>query len=409
MERSLFTVKMLLISLSNAAQTNRVEIDTSTINSHFFIAIIAGVLLALIFQIILTALSVALGINMIGNLKKTYVENKVKPSDNEKNNDDTYNQDYDDYEAAAGVKISSAFGIWSLLTTAISLFGASAIALNLSFFGYLASNLTVALVIWALFFLLIFYLETKIVNTLIDCLVTTVTSGLKSSANIIKQLFATSDEKKIENVIGSSIDKIRKEFDVNLNTTDLSNVLDKFLTKVDDKMPNYDTLKEGLDKIAGKSKSSNSSGKYMAIQQVLTKAVDKVDTSSDNESNEKDNKLKFILSDLKNACTSKGSTAKVVTVAITKKTPVEESQINDTIKQVKEYLSKITPEAFSGAKLTDDFNKILSDPKSIGAIFSTKFADLNKDSIIETLYKNTSLDEINLRIMPIKLKKAFRT
>ena len=397
MKRYLLTLVFLSSTFGSYAFTNQqLEIDTATINSQFFVAIIAGVLLALIFQIILTALSVAMGITMIGNVKQNYVDGKVNPSSSVNKKDFEFDQDYGSNGTSTGVKISTAFGIWSLLTTALSLFGACALALNLSFFGSVASNITVALVIWALFFLILFYLETRIMNTVIGGLVTTATSGLKSSANVIKGLFTKSEDKRIESTIHSTIDKIRKDFDINFNTSELSNVLDKFFTKVDDKLPNYDTLKSDLENIAKQSKSKNTSGKYMAIQQVLSKAIDKAGSSGDSSSNGKVNQLKTILSELKSAYASDNSTIEGVKDIISEYTSIEKSQIDAKINDVKEYISKASPENFSSEKLNEDFNKIISDPKSASAILSSKFSEFDREEIIKTLSQNTNLEKNRL-------------
>ncbi|MGC1471045.1 MAG: hypothetical protein WA775_00525 [Psychroserpens sp.] len=407
MKQILLFPTLLLASFQGFANTNRVEIDTTTINSQFFVAIIAGVLLALIFQIILTALSVAMGISMIGNLKQSYVDSKVKPSSNNDNDEYTFDQDYNNNNGSTGVKISTAFGVWSLFTTAISLFGACALALNLSFFGSVASNITVALVIWALFFLILFYLETKIVNTVVGGLVTTATSGLKSSANLVKQLFTKSEEKKVQGTINSTIDKIRKEFDINLNTSELSVTLDKFLKNVDNKLPDYDTLKSDLEGIAKKSKSSNSAGKYMAIQQVLTKAIDKADKGDAKIPKGKVEHLKSVLSDLKQAYTSDGSTVEGVKDVITEYTSLEKSQIDEKINEVKDYIKNATPESFSKDNLSKDLESILSDPKSMGTILSSKFKDFDKNKIIETLSQNTNLDKNQLNNYADKISNTI--
>lgn len=406
MKRLLTFSSLFLASIKGFATTNQVEVDTSIINSQFFVAIIAGVLLALIFQVLLTALSVAMGITMIGNVKQSYVDSKVKPNSN--NNDDySYSQDYDS-GTPTGVKISSAFGIWSLLTTALSLFGACALALNLSFFGSVASNITVALVIWALFFLILFYLETKIVNTVVGGLVTTATSGLKSSANAITQLFTNSKEKKVQQTIDHTIDKIRKEFNVDLNTSELSNALDKFFNKVDNKLPKYNTLKNDLESIAKKSKSKNTSGKYMAIQQVLTKTIEKADKQNTKVPKGKVELLKSILSELKEAYTSDGSTVEGIKDVITEYTSVEKSQIDEKLNQVKDYISSATSENFSKEQLNENLDKILSDPKSTGAILSSKFNEFNKDKIVDALSKNTNLDRSQLNSYADNIDSAIR-
>ncbi|MBU2995412.1 hypothetical protein KO500_03165 [Cellulophaga baltica] len=397
MKRLFLTIILSATTFGSYASANQIEIETTTINSQFFVAIISGVLLALIFQIILTALSVAMGITMIGNVKENYVNGKVNPSNSVDKKDFEFDQNYGDNGISAGVKVSSTFGIWSLVTTAISLFGASALALNLSFLGSTASNLTVALVIWALFFLILFYLETKIVNTVIGGLVTTATSGLKSSANLVKEMFTKSEDKKIESTIHSTIDKIRKEFDVNLNTSELTSVLDKFFTKVDDKLPDYDKLKKDLEDVAKKSRNKNSSGKYMAIQQVLTKAIEKADKT--NDSSDKEGKLaqlKTILSEFKDAYSSDDSTLEGVKDIVTEYTSIEKSQIDEKINEVKDYISKATTDTFSSESFNEDFSAILSDPKSAGAIISSKFSEFDRNEIIETLSKNTALDKEQL-------------
>ena len=362
--KRIFTLSLfLLLALPSFATSNQIEVDTATINSQFFVAIISGVLLALVFQILLTALSVALGISMVGNLKQSYVDSKVIPKDN--SDDHTFDQDYSS-GISTGVKVSSAFGIWSLITTALALFGACALALNLSFFGSVASNITVALVIWALFFLILFYLETRIVNTVVGGLVTTATSGLKSSANTIKELFTSSPEKKVQTTINNTIDKLRKEFDVNVDTSDLSNVLDKFLNKVDHKLPDYNTVKSDLESIAKKSKSKNTSGKYMAIQQAITEAISKADASDTKVSEGKVSQLKNILSDLKQAYDSDSSTVEGVKDVVAEYTSVEKSQIDEKMNQISDYITSATPDSFTSDKVSKDLDKIISDPKSIG-------------------------------------------
>src|SRR5690606_30394136 len=109
---------ILLSPMALLAQGTPVEGFTeSIITLHFFIAILDGVLLALGFQFILTARSVALGITAIGDLKESYVENKYKLKD-----------DDDDDGMDTGTMITTGFGLWSVITVGLSLFGATALA-----------------------------------------------------------------------------------------------------------------------------------------------------------------------------------------------------------------------------------------------------------------------------------------
>lgn len=260
MKKTILTFIFSMIAIVSQAGTISIAGAREFLYSDFIISIIAGVLLALIFQILLTALSVAFGITMIGNVKKSFVENRVNPSG-----------DSGERDGISGFKISTAFGMWSLLTTSIALFTASGLALNLSYFGTLLSNMTLALVIWSLFFIILFYIETKIVHTVVGSLVTTATSGLMASAEMVRQLFRKSDTIKTEDLIENTIVKVRKEFNVNLNTDKIGFVLDNFLHNFDNhgssntvegRQLNYDDLKAELKLVIDDSNDSFSIVKY---------------------------------------------------------------------------------------------------------------------------------------------------
>jgi hypothetical protein len=60
------------------------------------------------------------------------------------------------------------------------------------------------------------YLEARILNTLLGGLISTATMGLKSTASTIKGLFESSDEQKIENILETTIVKIKSELDFDL-------------------------------------------------------------------------------------------------------------------------------------------------------------------------------------------------
>ncbi|WP_107037255.1 hypothetical protein [Brumimicrobium mesophilum] len=276
MKRVLFTLCVLLSTTTIYAQTIRIADGREFLFSDFYVAIVAGVLLALIFQIVLTALSVAMGITMIGNVKKKFAESQAKLESERGSNEFIYDKDCD-HDDITGVKFSSAFGIWSLITTTLSLFGACALALNLSFFGTLASNLTIALVIWALFYMILFYLESKIVHTLIGGLITTATAGLKFSAGIVKDLFKNVPTAKSNDTIENTLDKIRKDNAFNLHNDRISKVLNGFLEKSDvnstqNDMLNFKDLKNDLNKIIDNPKESISTMKAR-IQKLDKEAI----------------------------------------------------------------------------------------------------------------------------------------
>lgn len=368
--------------------------DDLIMDSNFFTVIAAGVIIALAFQFILTAISVAAGVTAIGNVKESYVKSKVDPGSSD-NNENVTDRDAGP-DMSMGVKISTAFGIWSLVTTCIALFGATALALNINVIETPATNITTALVIWGLFFLILFYLESRIVGSLLGNLFGAVTSGLKSSAGAISSMFATSPDKKIENVLEHTIDKVRSEVDSGLGSDKLTGVLDKFLKNVDNKLPDYDTLKNDLEGIAKKSQGKNSSGKWMAVQQGLNKVISQNEDSSDPDKKSKAKSLKETLKTINDKYSKGENGTEGAKNVVEELTSLDREEIDRRTGQIKEYLSGSSEADLSPDKIKTAFRAILDHPKMIGSILTDRAKGLDRESIIDMLSSNTDLKKDDL-------------
>ncbi|MCL1464989.1 MFS transporter [Argonema galeatum] len=132
---------------------------------QFFVVLIAGVVLAFAFQLLLTNLSVAAGISYMGH-------------SSDDNNDD------DESGSFGGTirKIGKAVGIWTLVTVTIALFFACFLAVNLSLLSPVDMGLgaILGLVIWGAYFSLLVWVSSTTVGSLIGSVVNTATSGFQA-------------------------------------------------------------------------------------------------------------------------------------------------------------------------------------------------------------------------------------
>ncbi|MBW4561607.1 MAG: MFS transporter [Mojavia pulchra JT2-VF2] len=146
--------------------TNVTPAQASVLTSgpRFFVALISGVILAFAFQLVLTNLSVAAGISYLG-----------RPSDSD--------SDHGESGSLGGTirKIGTAVGIWTLVTVTIALLIASFLAVRLSLV-VLDPGLgaTLGLVIWGAYFLLLMWVSSTTVGSLIGSVVNTATSGFQA-------------------------------------------------------------------------------------------------------------------------------------------------------------------------------------------------------------------------------------
>ncbi|MEA5602452.1 MFS transporter [Nostoc sp. UHCC 0252] len=131
---------------------------------RFFVALISGVILAFAFQLVLTNLSLAAGISYLG-----------------------HSSDSDSDSGEAGSlggsirKIGTAVGIWTLVTVTIALLIACFLAVKLSLVILdPALGAILGLVIWGAYFLLLVWVSSTTVGSLIGSVVNTATSGFQA-------------------------------------------------------------------------------------------------------------------------------------------------------------------------------------------------------------------------------------
>ena len=193
--KNLFKTLLLIAVSAGPLAAQVLDVEAGVLSTPgFFIVVLAGVLLACGFQFLLTALSVAGGVTAAPNIKEAYVKNKYKNEgiDDDDDDDDDNQYDYSNDNVPMGVKITSALGIWNVLTASVSLFFATWLAMQLVPLAPEGTYITLALTIWATFFMLMFYTEGRLVGTLVGGLINTAVSGLRAAGSGVASIFTPS-------------------------------------------------------------------------------------------------------------------------------------------------------------------------------------------------------------------------
>jgi hypothetical protein len=159
--KPLLWVAQVLVDPSNVTPA---QASVLTSGPRFFVALISGVILAFAFQLVLTNLSLAAGISYLGH---------------------SSDSDSDSEEAGSlgGSirKIGTAVGIWTLVTVTIALLIACFLAVKLSLVILdPALGGILGLVIWGAYFLLLVWVSSTTVGSLIGSVVNTATSGFQA-------------------------------------------------------------------------------------------------------------------------------------------------------------------------------------------------------------------------------------
>jgi hypothetical protein len=166
-ESMLNNVELPIRFLATAALADSASAEDASLvfsGPKFLIAVISGVLLAFAFQIVLTNLSVAAGISILG-----------KSSD-----DDSHDDHKSDSFGSTVKKIGTGVGIWTLLTVTLALFCACYLAVKLSLLEDNGLGAIVGLVIWAAYYCLLVWVSSTTVGSLIGSVVNSGNIGLSS-------------------------------------------------------------------------------------------------------------------------------------------------------------------------------------------------------------------------------------
>ncbi len=227
----------------------------------FLVALLAGVSMALAFQLLFTNFSVAVGIS-------------------------SWEIDSDDDESIKLGrkirKIQGKVGFWALLTASVALFIACFLAVKLSLVENAFLGAVIGVVIWSIYFSLIIWFGSSAVGSLIGSIASTVSSGFQAlfgtattgiSANTAKQqLVSTAEEvtaavrreltsgldsESIKNTLQSSlasvqlpkldIKEIRSQFDKLIQDTDLESVVNSDLLQNVNRQTFVDLISDRTD------------------------------------------------------------------------------------------------------------------------------------------------------------------
>lgn len=131
----------------------------------FFVALVAGVVMAFAFQFVLTNLGVALGISMAGGSS-------------------SHSDSHKDSDSLGGTirKIGTALGLGTLVSVTVALFFASLFAVKLSLIQSAGLGAIVGLVIWAAYFLLLVYFSSSTVGSVVGSIINTAGAGISAIA-----------------------------------------------------------------------------------------------------------------------------------------------------------------------------------------------------------------------------------
>lgn len=384
-----FTKRILLLGLALSLATGSAFAQESLFltdvvaTPQFFVSLLAGVLLAIGFQVLLTTLSVAIGISAVGNVQHQ-ANHPSDDSDKDKNKSSGS-------DTPMGVKISSGLGLFTLITSSIALFFAAMLAVKLSLIGNAAIGVTLGLVIWAAFFTALAYLEITSVSTLVGSLINTVVAGVKSSASAVGSMFQGSPYSKIEDIADHTIEKVRNELHDSLDLDQINQKIDEYVKRVEESGPDYDQVKNDmvglLKDIRIEEKTDKKAGGEIDSEMFV-----KFASEQPNVSKQDAKKMGKAFKEAQKAFEEGDGNedkAKKVAAQLSGKS---EEEVSGYVQQIEEYLRSTDKDEVNPDAIRDDIERIIENPKNAQEILSNRAGKIDRSTWVALLEKDKRMN-----------------
>lgn len=368
---------------------------------YFFISVIAGVLLAFAFQFLLTNLAVATGITAVGNVQDKFNRSRYLSShydtEDEEDSDDT----------PAGVKISSGFGLYLVLTMSISLFFASLIAVKLTLIPDNTIGYIVGLVIWAGYLLLAIYAESKMLSSLAGSIFSSVKDVLSVGSSAVGNIFGSSEASRMKDTAQETVkaihDEIRQEYDL----SGIQSKLDEYINKLEPQRINPDDLKEDLAQLLHEIeiKEEYDTEDPDTIKRLFLEVASKQPAISEKD---KEN-LQNVFDQAKEIQQGEGSATDKAMAAIDQLAPGEAEQSEEYREKVEQYLRETDREELNPDKLKSDLDRIFNDPRATPQILEERVSKFDRSTLKSLIGNLEGMNEEKTEEYVGKVEKALET
>ncbi|MCZ8530733.1 hypothetical protein [Alteromonas sp. PRIM-21] len=369
---------ILLLPSLVSAQT--VVEDTTSLSGVFFTSVITGVVVAVGIQFLLSNLAIASGISAIGDI-----------SDNSDNSSSSKNSSSSHNTKKTGRKVSSAFGIFTMVTMSISVFVATLLAIEISVAESLLNGMILGVVIWSLFFISALILDAKLTSSILGNMIGYLRKGAAAITGATVNSFSQSDEAKAKAFAKETVKAVHDEVREEFNTSDIDKKIKQYIDRTTQSQFSAKDLRKELETLINEIEveeqySTDDSG-------VAKKLILDIANQRPSLNDEQKQQLSQTYDEVKNTLKKEGSNKQKATALFDKLSPGDEEKGKQYRQQLLTYLNDSDQEAVTPETLEKDLNDIFDNPKGAYRILSNRAANLDRESLKGLLQHHDNMDE----------------
>jgi uncharacterized protein YfkK (UPF0435 family) len=231
-------------------------------NPPFFVTLIAGLMMAFAFQLLLTSFGIAAGVTALGYLPGT--------SSSEEDTD----------ESGSPISVSFAVGLSTLLTVNTVLFLACFLAVKLSLVQSIVLGAIFGVVIWSAYFLLLMWISVSAVGSVLGAVFGTIAAGMRGITQTVTRAFHSPKSEPTE-LVAASTAAIRQEMNAALTGNKIEETIQNYLQKWQPPQLELAQIRQQLEQILQETQAKSPIGAELLNQIDLTELVNLLQQRTD--------------------------------------------------------------------------------------------------------------------------------
>jgi hypothetical protein len=226
--------------------------DVASVGTQLFAALVVGLLTAFAFQLLLTSFGVAAGLTTLGLQFRNRNRTSEAIADSADSADSTESAETNEPTASGWDSISTigfAAGCGILLSVNTALGGAAFLATKFSVIHSPISGAIIGIVIWSAYFLLVTWLSSSAVTSLIGVIFSSATSGFRQLITAISAALNRSDDSDEPLTQAAMLTAIRQEVQIALNAASMRQAWEEALTDLPPLQPDPQIVRQELEAV----------------------------------------------------------------------------------------------------------------------------------------------------------------
>lgn len=426
MKKALFVLFVLLLPVMAFAQVpvevdDPSEVSEAYFSGHFWIAVFAGLVLAIAFQLLFTGLSVALGLSAF-NIKREDPrtrhrrerererqerhESRLQPilRERERQGEEAKHDDDDEGFHPTVRKITTGMGLFWLFSTAISAFFAAWMAVELAVVATTTTGLILGLTIWGLFFISLALFEVtaglSMVGSTIGLLVGGVKSAYEGVTSGVSSMFGKSRADEAGDMAQTITRKVREELEDAFDDNDLKGIISGYVDKL--KSPDPKDIRKELERLLDKTelRAVIDNDRMLDHEEISASLGIKQNPMAQQQTQKVVNRIKNVISSMREEGSMGGNGEQRVdrvtdsAMQAMGMSPQDAEQVRN---KVTDFLRSTNKESLNPEGIKRDLGKLFESPREGISALGHRLAGIDRQTIADIVAQRTDMSREEAR------------